>query len=191
MKTLSTIQTLFKIGRVLSKVVYICDLVAAIACAVTMLSLPFGDSGIIKFGDVTLYGMIMNTSNVDVDSLYPLLAGTIIICIGQAITAKFAELYFTHELEAGTPFTRAGAKELLRLGIQTICIPLGTLILAQIVASIITEFLGCSETFKPDEVENVALGVMFIIMSLLCKYGAEVTGEQGLKKAEELQEESV
>lgn len=66
----------------------------------------------------------------------------------------------------------------MRLGILTICVPLGTLIVAQIVSSIMAAWLGCGETFKLDEGDSVALGVMFIVLSLVCKYGAESGSEQ-------------
>lgn len=84
-----------------------------------------------------------------------------------------SEKYFAHELTAGTPFTQNGAKELLRLGILTICIPLGCLILAQIVSGILAGFLNCDDLLKIENGGSVSLGIMFIVMSLLCKYGAE------------------
>ncbi len=173
MKTLNTIQTLSKIGKILSKIVYICCIIGIVGCAVGIVSLPFADTGILKIGGVTIYGLIVNRAGIDLNSLYPLMTGAMIVCIGQAVTAKFAERYFSHELTAGTPFTLAGANELLRLGIITICVPLGSLILAQIVSSIVAEFIGCGEAFKIEGGDSVALGVMCILMSLLCKYGAE------------------
>lgn len=174
MKTLKTIQTLSKIGKVFSKIVYICCLIGAIGCAVGMASLPFADADVLKIGGVTIHGLIVNRAGIDLASLYPLMSGALLVCVGEAVTAKFAEKYFTHELAAGTPFTTDGAKELLRLGILTICVPLGTLILAQIVSGVIAEIIGCGEVFKLDGDGSVTLGVMFIFMSLLCKYGAEL-----------------
>lgn len=174
MKTLNTIQTLSKIGKVLSKIIYICGIIGAVGCAVGMISLPFTDTEILKIGDVTIHGFIADHSDIELNSLYPFMTGVMVICIGQAVTAKFAERYFAHELTAGTPFTLTGAKELLRLGIVTICVPLGTQILAHIVSDIIAEIIDCGEVFKLNDIDSVALGVMFIVMSLLCRYGAEV-----------------
>lgn len=173
MNTLNTIQTLSKIGRVLSKLVYICCVIGAVGCAVGMASLPFADSGILKIGGVTIYGLIVNRADIELNSLYPLMTGALIICVGQAVTAKFAQGYFLHELVAGTPFTLSGAKELFRLGVITICVPLGSLMVAQIVSGILAGFLDCGDTFQTDSVDSVTLGVMFLFMSLLCQYGAE------------------
>lgn len=178
MKTLNTIQTISRIGKILSKIIYICCIIGVAGCIVGMVSIPFTDTGVLKIGGVTISGLIVNRAGIELNGLYPLLTGAMIVCIGQCITAKFAELYFKHELSAGTPFTLSGAKELLRLGILTICVPLGTLIVAQIVSSIMAAWLGCGETFKLDEGDSVALGVMFIVLSLVCKYGAESGGEQ-------------
>lgn len=183
MKTLNIIQTLSKIGKVFSKIIFICGIIGAVGCAVGMVSLPFADTGIFKIGGVTIYGLITNKAGIELNSLFPMLTGALIVCIGQAITAKYAENYFGNELTAGTPFTESGAKELLNLGILTVCLPLGTMILAQIVSGVIAEFVGCGEAFNLDGGDSVALGVMFIIMSLICKYGTEIT-----KKSEEAPE---
>ncbi len=173
MKTLETIQTLSKVGKIFCKIIYICCIIGAAGCVVGIVSLPFADTGMIKIGGVTIYGLIVNRAGIDLNSLYPLMTGAMIVCIGQAVTAKFGERYFSHELTAGTPFTIDGARELFRLGIITICVPLGSMIMAQIISSIVAELIGCGEAFKIEGGDSVALGVMFIFMSLLCKYGAE------------------
>lgn len=177
MESLKTIQTLSRLGKVLSKIIFICCITGVVVCAVGMVCLPFADTQGLKIGGVTIHGLIENRADIDLNSLYPLMSGALIVCIGQAVTAKFAEMYFTNELAEGTPFTTSGAKELLRLGILTISVPLGTLILAQIVSAVIAAFLQCGETFKLEGGDSVTLGIMFIIMSLLCKYGAEVKGK--------------
>lgn len=173
MKTLNTIQTFSKIGKILSKIIFICCIIGVAGCVVGFICLPFADTGILKIGGVTIYGLIVNRAGIDLNGLYPLMTGAMIVCIGQAVTAKFGERYFSHELTAGTPFTIGGAKELFRLGIITICVPLGTQIVAQIISSIVAEFIGCGEAFKIEDGDSVALGIMFLLMSLLCKYGAE------------------
>lgn len=178
MNTLNNIQALSKIGRIFSKLVYICCVIGAVGCAAGMASLPFADSGIFKIGGVTIYGLIVNRAGIELNSLYPLMTGAMIVCVGQAVTAKYAEGYFRHELDAGTPFTLSGAKELFRLGILTICVPLGTLIAAQIISGILAGFLDCGDAFQPDSADSVTLGVMFLFMSLLCKYGAECTQQK-------------
>lgn len=174
MKALKTIQVLSKIGKILSKIVFVCCLIGAIGCTVGIIV----DIGVIQIGGVTVHGLIVNRAGIDLNSLYPIMIGAMCICIGYAVMAKFAEKYFANELSVGTPFTLAGARELLRLGIVTISVPMGSSILAQIGSSIAAELLGCGEAFELDSGESVMLGVMFIVVSLLCRYGAEIKEEK-------------
>lgn len=174
MKSLKTIQTLSKLGKVLSKISYIFCMIGAIGCAVGLVSLPFADQVIFKISGVSIHGLIVNHAGMDLTGLYPAMTGAMILCIGQTVLAKYAEIYFRNELTATTPFTVDGAKELLRLGILTICIPLGCRIVAEIVSSIMAGFLNCDDLLKIENADSVILGVMFIIMSVLCRYGAEL-----------------
>lgn len=174
MKTLNAIQVLAKIGKVLSTIIYVCCIVGAVGCVVGMICIPFADTGMLKIGGVTVYGLLANSAGIELNSLYPMMAGAMIMCIGEGITAKFAERYFGHELKAGTPFTESGAKELMRLGILTICVPLGALILAQIVGAVMAQFMGGGDLLDLRGGDSIGIGVTFIIASLLCKYGAEL-----------------
>lgn len=178
MQSLQTIQTLSKIGKILSKIVFILCIIGASCCAVGMASLPFADTGIFKIGGVSIHGLIVNRAGIDLIVLYPALTEAMILCIGHTVLAKFAEIYFVHELTAETPFTLEGAKELLRLGILTACLPLGCLIVAEIISSIMASALRCDHLFKIKGDSSVALGVVFMITSLLCRCGAELQAQK-------------
>ena len=78
------------------------------------------------------------------------------------------------EFTDGTPFTLGGAKELMRLGILTICIPLGTQIIAEIVYAVMEQTMQGVTPLQLDNTGSVTLGIMFIVMSLICRYGAEL-----------------
>lgn len=93
----------------------------------------------------------------------------IILCIGEAILSKYSEYYFKRELIDGTPFNIDGANELKTLGILTICIPLVTQILTEIVKGIMKE----TSTLSLDCSGSIMLGLMFIVLSIVCRYGAE------------------
>ena len=92
--------------------------------------------------------------------------------------AKFAEVYFRNELQAETPFTLAGAKELLRLGILTITIPAGCAVAESIVEGVIVGFMKVEKAAAMDmyfdNEASIVLGIMFILGSLLCRCGAEL-----------------
>lgn len=161
MKNLNTLQTLCKIGKILSKIVFIFAVVGACLCVVGLICLPLGGGEIFKLGSVDLYA----------------LSAWLIVLVVKAVLAKFAELYFKRERAAGTPFTMEGAQELRRLGILTICIPTGCALLAQIVQSIVSALAetDAAEWISAyDNESHILLGVTFLIVSVLCRYGAEL-----------------
>ena len=179
MKSLNTIQKLSKLGSVLSKIAFV---LALVGCGgiVCLLSFGFGSGHAIKLGSVTLHGLIGDRYGME--SLAAVLPGWLIVCAGEAVVAKFAELYFKHERNAGTPFTLAGAKELLRIGILTIAVPGGCAIVGSIVEELTAGFMGISTPAAMDlyfdNAASIALGVMFILGALLCRYGAELASEK-------------
>ena len=104
------------------------------------------------------------------------------LCAGEAVLCKLAEKYFRNELAAGTPFTFDGAKELMLLGICTICIPIGTAVISGIVYGIMSSIFSGVADYSFSNATSVGLGVMFIVMSLLCRYGAEITQNEGVSQ---------
>ena len=101
-----------------------------------------------------------------------------IVCIGHAVLAKFAEFYFRNAEASGTPFTHIGARELRRLGILMIVIPTGCAVLAEIVQGIIIGFMNVMadkwSDLNFDNEASIIVGIMFIVGSFICGYGAEV-----------------
>ena len=61
---------------------------------------------------------------------------------------------------------------------MTICIPLGSLIVAEIFQAVLAHEFADIVPLHLDGASSVALGVMFLITSLLCRYGAELRAGQ-------------
>lgn len=166
MNTLEIIQKLSKLGKVLTKIMYIACIVCFVLCGVSIISILSGIE-IFKMGGVSIHGIIETKMNTDV------LMGYIVVgmiqCIGKAIVAKYAFNYFKGELEDGTPFNIERSKELKRLGIITICVPIVT----QIIAEIVLKVFNITSRVPLDNQGSVSLGIMFIILSLICRLGAE------------------
>ena len=183
MKSLNTIQKLSQIGKVLSKIAFIFSVIGFCGCIAGLLSLSFGDGNLIKIGGVTLHGIISEEYGYNIKSISAALFGWMIVCAGEAVLAKFAEVYFKNELNAETPFTLAGAKELLRLGILTIAIPTGSAVVGSIVEGIVAGFMNVEKATAMDmyfdNEASIVLGIMFILGSLLCRYGAELREHLG------------
>ena len=183
MKSLNTIQKLSQIGKVLSKIAFIFSVIGFCGCIASLLSLSFGDGNLIKIGGVTLHGIISEEYGYNIKSISAALFGWMIVCAGEAVLAKFAEVYFKNELNAETPFTLAGAKELLRLGILTTAIPTGSAVVGSIVEGIVAGFMNVEKATAMDmyfdNEASIVLGIMFILGSLLCRYGAELREHLG------------
>ena len=173
MKTLNIIQKLSKVGKILRKILFIFCIVGVCGCIVGILSMALG-APTLKIGGVTLESILSIEAGVTTGTAYAAMAVGMILCAGEAVLAKFAERYFKRELADGTPFDFGGAKELMRLGILTICIPIGTQMIAGIVCAVMEQTLHGAAPFQLDASGSVALGVMFLVMSLGCRYGAEL-----------------
>ena len=178
MKSLSVIQRLSKIGKILSKIAFIFSVIGFCGCIAGLLSLCFGGGSLIKIGGISLHGLIPKEYGCNIGSITAALSSRLIVCAGEAVLAKFAELYFKNELKAETPFTMVGAKELLRLGILTIAIPTGCAVSGSIVEGIIVGFMKVEQATTIDmyfdNAASIVTGIMFILGSLLCRYGAEL-----------------
>ena len=146
MKTLNVIQKLSKIGKVLSKIMFIFCIIGFCGCIVGILSMALG-APTLKIGGVTLKSILNTEADVTVDTVYAAMATGMILCAGEAVLAKFAEHYFKRELADGTPFNLGGAREMQRLGILTICLPIGTQIVAEIVHAVMEQAMQHALTF--------------------------------------------
>ncbi|MCR5653239.1 MAG: hypothetical protein K6F88_05505, partial [Ruminococcus sp.] len=156
-------------------------LIGAIGCAVGIIVLAVIPDGF-KLGDVTIHGLIEKSADVNLGTCYAAMGMGAVLCAGECVLAKFAKRYFVNELEASTPFTFDGSKELIKLGILTICIPLGTTILAALIYGTMTVvYSGNIGEVNLNNFGSVALGVTFIIVGLLCRHGAEISDKKAKK----------
>ena len=177
MDTLEILQKLYRLGWILSKIAYICAIVAACLCAAGIASLALG-AGALRLGGVTIEGLIRADANLSKGALYAAMTTGLIVMAGEAVLARFAAGYFARVLADGTPFRAESARSLLRLGILTICIPLGTQILAEIACAVLEKASSGTVELPLGTDSSVALGVMFIVLSLVCRCAAEQIGER-------------
>ncbi|MBQ7596608.1 MAG: hypothetical protein IJU45_08090 [Clostridia bacterium] len=177
MNSLQAIQTISKVGKIISKIVYICCIVGFCLCIVGIISLAAG-APTFKLGGVTIESFLQDKADMSPGTLYASLITGAIICAGEGILAKFAEGYFKKELEDGTPFTLDGAKELMRLGILSVAVPAGIQLAANIAQKIVAKMF--TDTVPPDfdAAVSITVGALVIIMSLICRYGAEQNEEK-------------
>ena len=188
MKTLHLIQTISKIAGIVCRVIFVCCIVGFCLCVVGVVSLALGVPTL-KLGGVTLESILQTEADMSVGSSILAAAIGAVACAGEGILAKLAAHYFKREQADGTPFTFDGAKELLRLGILTICIPICMQIIAQIVQTILVKTLADTVPQDAEMGGAVAVGAVLIVLSFICKYGAELLTEQNVPQAENAPEE--
>lgn len=165
-KTLSNILTIFKVAKIVAKVVFILCIVGGAGCLIALSTLPIFR--------IILPIQSLVKEGLDLPSVYLACTVGAIACAGEAILAFLAERYFGNVLNAGTPFTREGAKESFRLGLASIIVSVATSVVLGIAFAII--FLispGVSE-FDIGTSISLSTGLFFMFLSLVFKHGAEL-----------------
>ena len=177
MKSLAVIQTLANIGRIVSKVLFVCCIVGFCLSLTGVVSLALG-AETFKLGGVTIQSIIGNSADTDLPSVYASLLVAMVFCAAEAFLCKFAVKYFQNELADGTPFTLRGANELMRLGILTAAVSLGAVILCSIGLSAADNMYPSLDKISPDEYSSIGVGVAMVVLSLFCRCGAEQIEEK-------------
>ena len=178
-KSLSIIQTVFKVLRIIAKVVFIICLVGAICSAVGLMILC-----LVPFMPQNVTDIILEETDMGIGAMCIACISGVVACVAEAVIARFCEIYFAHELEAGTPFTYEGSKEIFRLGIISIAVSFGTSVILGILIGIAKLVSGAS-SFDIDASTSIGTGLVFIFLSVVFKYGAEIN--QNEKQTEEQQ----
>lgn len=169
-KTLKTIQILSKIARIISKIIFIITLVCAIICLAGIFMLALAQS----IPSINIDSIVSNATGADIAVAYFSCFVGVIACVFECILAKFAEIYFKNEIAAGTPFTYEGSKEILRLGILALALPLGSSIISSIVHGIFSLFSVAVRNMPLDSSASLDMGIVFILASFIFKYGADI-----------------
>ena len=93
-----------------------------------------------------------------------------------------AYVYFSFELEKGTPFTDEGAKLLLKVGIMNISISVMAFILSNIVYHLMSKATGNMSPLKFYSTGSLTLGIMFVVTSYMLSYGADLEKENSSRE---------
>lgn len=171
-KSLKTVQTICKVCKVLAEIAFVMFVVIVVLMLAAAIFTGTGKlDALLLSGGVVLDDMLQQTG-VTQDYMVAVLVCMTIIIAAEAVVAKFINVYFKHELKAGTPFTFEGAKEMLRLGIITIAVPVGASLAATIVFDIMAAGSGLDSEFNFEI--SLGMGLMFLALSPLLKHGTEL-----------------
>ena len=160
-KTLTNIMTVFKVVRIIAKVVFILCLVGAVGCLVALFTLS------------ALNSLLPATAAPH--ATFPSCFVGLAVCAGEAVLAYLAERYFGHVLDAGTPFTEEGAKECFRLGLASIITSVAVSVVSGIAMGLYLVISAvAAEEIDVDVSISLGTGLFFLFLSLILKYGAEL-----------------
>lgn len=83
MKSLQTIQKLFKIGKILSRIAFIFSVIGFCGCIAGLLGLSFGNGSLIKLGGVTLHQLISEEYGYNIKGITASLSGWLSVPVKQ------------------------------------------------------------------------------------------------------------
>lgn len=165
-KTLSKILIVFKVARIVAKVVFILCIIGAAGCILALAFIP-------------IVGVMLSIPELaeqvtDITTAYLGCAIGAITCAGEAVFAFLAERYFKSVLDAGTPFTFEGAKKSFRLGITAIIISAAIAVVAGFASIVIQLFASSFTEADVSTSFSLSTGLFFLFLSLIFKHGAEL-----------------
>lgn len=171
-KSLKTVQTVCKVCMVLAEIAFVLLIVGAVLVLACGIFIGAGKMDALMSSGALVLDEMLQQSGVTQEYVTAVLVCMTIIIAAEAVVAKFINVYFKHELKAGTPFTFEGAKEMLRLGIITIAVPVGASLAATIVFDIMAAGSGLDSEFNFEI--SLGMGLMFLALSPLLKHGTEL-----------------
>lgn len=171
-KSLKTVQTICKVGKVLAEIAFVLLVVGAVLMLLCGIFIGSGNFDALMASGALVLDEMLQQSGATQEYVMAVFISLTIMIVAEAVVAKFINVYFKHELKAGTPFTFEGAKEMLRLGIITIAVPAGASIIAAIVFGIMAAGSGADRSFGFEI--SLGMGVVFLALSPLLKHGTEL-----------------
>ncbi len=180
-KTLHTIQVITKIGLVIARVVWIVATVSIGLSVAAMIAVACGWTDLVaQLGAIKIYGLVKTDGAVTTNQAYLLLVAVVLLLTGVAVMAWFTARYFARQVRVATPFTMTNAQGLQKLGLIWL---IGSVLTSAVVSGVVWGMSVAWHTtinFNDSVDGGVILGVMFLVLSLFCRYGAEKVGNTAI-----------
>ena len=165
-KTLSNILTIFKVVKIISRVVLILCIVGGVGSLIGLALLPMA-KGFLTSGLFGTEGFVLKSA------VLGCIIG-IISCAGEAVFELLVERYCANVMKAETPFTFDGAKECFRLGIASLIISVSTSTLIGIITLVFQLLSGSAAEANVNVSFSISIGLFLLFLSLIFKHGAEI-----------------
>ena len=178
MKSLQTIQKTCKVFQTLTKIAMIlCFVGSGLLLLGLICGIVISSTGAVVSGGVeTLFKL---TASASFYEMIGTLLAEFVLTLTDALLFLHAYRYFSAEQADGTPFSQKGADLMKRLGILLIILPAVATILVGILHGIFD--LTQIEAADVGNGTSVMMGIMLILVSLILRYGAELTEEKDEK----------
>lgn len=174
---LKTIQTICKVFRVLSIIVFICSIIGCVLAGIGGLSLRMIQDNDLIVSGVSVQSLIQAETGSSPETISVLCYIGAILCASEIVISKMTMNYFKKELADETPFTLSGAKQLSKLGLYTIIVSLISIIGSSIIASVALKGTNL-ESYEFSNGSSLFLGFIFILFGIVFQYGAEITNKK-------------
>lgn len=184
-KNLETIQKVFGVFKILSRVFMIlCFVAAGLTLVSGIMVLAGSNVPIMKIGGVSIYLPVFFDAKdlaFGTENIGWIILTAFVATLCEGILFAFAHHYFEVEGKEGTPFTENGAKLTLKLGITAMILS----VVSSAVQGIIYEIMKYSELIEEfSNTWGVTLGVAMILFSLIIRYGADLEKNREKEKLE-------
>ena len=181
MRSLSRVQTLFKVCKIISLIVFILSIIGAVGCLIGLITLPMTQDVIINDGlTVTEY---LEREGISLAGAYAAMVSGLTFCGVNIFISKYAEILFKRELALGTPFDRDFSKSIRKLGITQIIVVIACGIISAIVQGVIFVALSVKGKVDFSSAGSIVFGIVLLLLSLFLDYGADLV-EQNKKPVE-------
>ena len=173
MKSLKIIQVLAKIIWIICKVLFVIFIIGAAGCLLGISLFTLVQP--IKVNADQTVAQLLAEKGVNTAQAYAGMSAGLISCGGGIFLAKYTELFFKEELDAGTPFKHDIVKKMRKVALVNIIVSLGLSILCGIVVGVIcavNHIENNSDLFKI--FSTIGFGLALLVISLFCEYGADL-----------------
>ena len=172
MKSLSRVQLLVKIARILCIVGFWFCAVGLLACIVGFITMPLVQDFSIGEGKTVTDAIVENGSSLG--EVYGGLLIGLLSCGVGVFVSLYNSFFFKKELVLGTPFDHEIVRDMRKVALVNIIVSFALGLAAAIGVAIIQGIFGEKLTFKYELLSTVSFGIFLLIISLFCEYGADV-----------------
>lgn len=189
MKALRTIQVLVKIARVICIIIFVCGIIGAVGCGLTLILMPLMQS--LDLGEDLSIEALLAENGVTLAEAYASLSIALVSCILCIVLYKYTQKFFEKELELGTPFNMDIVKGMRKVALFHIIASLSISFISGLVLGIVAGIEGTQLNYEFDVFYTVGFGLFLLVISLFCEAGLDKAEPAPHDEVHELFEEKI